>query len=368
MLLWVKHLGCGFLIGAANVVPGVSGGSLLLLLGLYQRVMSALSELKGNFFHKTIRHSSGLLFSSQRKKHFDSLLELFKGIDGIFLCQIAIGAALSILLLSDLIDYLLDNQFTNTYAFFFGLILVSIFYSLRFLKKRRAYHLIPMLIGAILTIYISSAVNPADSVILKSEHYKSIYETQITDDSDTPEPTSTNFASSYTLTDLLFSSISGAVSLSAMILPGVSGSLVLILMGQYGEVISAVSGLRTFEIDSFIFLTFFALGMIFGTLLFARVINWVLKRFYNGTIALLIGLMAGSLHALWPFKRVVVMDQYIRTPEGISLLNNISVYTNINTLPSGGSEFLQALLLCLSGISIMILLSYYGRKKTVQFQ
>jgi len=147
-----------------------------------------------------------------------------------------------------------------------------------------------------------------------------------------------------------------------MILPGISGSLVLILMGQYYEVISAVSGLKSLQLDYVLFLGLFAAGMLVGLLLFAKLVNFVFRRFYNGTMALLIGLMAGSLYALWPFKQTVVMDQYVRGSGGIALIENAVVHTNINILPQSAAALITALVLCCAGAGVMLVLSKYETK------
>ena len=107
---------------------------------------------------------------------------------------------------------------------------------------------------------------------------------------------------------------------------------------------------------------FFAGGMIFGVLLFARLVTFVFKRFFNGTIAFLTGLMAGSLYTLWPFKGSVVIDQYIKSAQGISIVHDTVIHTNINVLPGSAEELVMALTLCGTAAGIMLFLGRYNEK------
>ncbi len=138
-------------------------------------------------------------------------------------------------------------------------------------------------------------------------------------------------------------------------LPGISGSLVLILMGSYFDVISAISALKTLNLDTFAFLSVFTLGVLCGGLLFARLVSFVLERYYNATMSFLIGLMIGSLYALWPFKRTIVMArQYIKQEGLVRLLEHVPVQTNINVLPGSDDPLLTALLFFVLGGIIMM--------------
>ncbi|MFP4681863.1 MAG: DUF368 domain-containing protein [Chitinispirillaceae bacterium] len=365
MASWLKDLWAGFLVGVANIIPGVSGGTLLLVLGMYERVIGLLSGFKASSGIKLLHHGSGFLFSSRRKDHLHGFIQTAKALDLLFLTRVLLGTAGAILLLSGLMKFLLEKQFSNTYAFFFGLIVISTLISVRMLKTRKLVHLLHFAVGAVLTVAISASVNPAENARVKSEHYKNISE------SNSAHPTAQNavvessrfkYLGHYSVGEFSMSAASGAVSVSAMILPGISGSLVLILMNQYYEVISAVSGLKSLQLDYILFLGLFGGGMVAGLLLFARLVNFVFRRFHDSTMALLIGLMAGSLYALWPFKKAVVMDQYVRTSEGISLVENAVVYTNINILPQDLWSLLSAVILCAAGAGIMVLLGKYEVK------
>jgi putative membrane protein len=151
----------------------------------------------------------------------------------------------------------------------------------------------------------------------------------------------------------MVAALAGAIAISAMVLPGISGSLVLILLGQYYEIISAISALRAPTIDIVLLLAAFGIGMAAGLPLFARLVGFVLQRFHDQTMAFLTGLMVGSLYALWPFKRTEVLDLYARVGERITLVRDTLVHTNRNALPGGLTEALLAALFCLAGIGCM---------------
>jgi putative membrane protein len=145
-------------------------------------------------------------------------------------------------------------------------------------------------------------------------------------------------------------------------MPGPSGSLVLILLGQYYEALTAISGLKSLQLDYFVFLGIMALGICVGMLLFSRVINYVLKRFYNGAVAFMIGVTAGSLYALWPFKKIVFMDKYVKHAGEILMVENAPVQTNINVFPTDIGAILPALLFFGIGVSIMAALYWFGMR------
>jgi putative membrane protein len=406
MFVWIKEVLSGFVVGIANIIPGVSGGTLLFLLGLYERTINAINNVKPSALLTLLRGSRGKTRVSGLRRN--TFMEEANVLGFPFLARLMIGAGAAILLLSGLMKYLLEKQFTNTFALFFGLIAVSTFLSIKMLNKARPILIIHFIIGAAVTVGVTAAVNPAENAKQKSEHYRSVLEDKkksggspsvksgSTKNSSSTVSTSTKNGSSstvstnkgsssvstknsssdastssqrfkytgrYTPYEMLFGAIAGAIAVSAMILPGLSGSLVLILLGQYYEVISAVSGLKSLQLDYFVFLTAVGLGMIFGILAFARVIKFVFERFYNGTVAVLIGLTAGSLYALWPFKKFVTMDLYEKSAGGIELVKGAVVQTNANILPADLSSVLIPLLFCGIGVAVMVVLDRYGAEK-----
>jgi putative membrane protein len=366
MISFIKEFGSGFLIGIANIIPGVSGGTFLLILGMFQRVMNAVSGLGIPVIRELLVHAAGTLFGRDRTTHLNSFKNMVIEKDLFFLMKLGLGAITAIVVLSDLMMYLLTKQFSGTYAFFFGLILVSTVLSLKLVQKMTLSRMVMLLSGMVVTIAVTAAVNPADKAKTKSDHYKTRYKeshSTIVATQNPPEKrAAVLYTGEFTPGEFAVAALAGAISISAMVLPGISGSLVLILIGQYYKVINAISSLRTLRLDYVIFLACFAVGMIIGGLLFARLVAFVFKRFYHGTIAFLTGLMAGSLYTLWPFKSVVVMDQYVKGAQGITIMHDIAVKTNINILPTGTLECVAALVMCGAGIGIMAFLGRYGEK------
>jgi putative membrane protein len=241
-------------------------------------------------------------------------------------------------------------------------------------KVKKPLYLIHFIIGAAITVAVTAAFNPVNDAKEKSEHYRTVSEAAKANElsasgeavesaGQAKQRTLLKYTGRYTGKELAIAAASGAIAVCAMILPGLSGSLVLVLMGRYYEVISAVSGLKTLQLDYILYLTIFAAGMGIGLLAFARVIDLVFKRFYDDTIAFLIGLMAGSLYALWPFKKTVTMDLYEKGVDGITLTQNAVVQTNINILPESAVSLLLALLFCGVGAAIMIVLEKYNVEK-----
>jgi putative membrane protein len=385
MLIWFKEIFSGFIVGIANIIPGVSGGTLLFLLGLYERTINAINNVKPSALLTLFRGSRGKTRVSGLRRN--TFMDEANVLGFPFLARLLIGAGTAILLLSGLMKYMLDRHFSNTFAFFFGLIAVSTVLSIKMLNKVKPFLIVHFLIGAAVTVGVAAAVNPAVNAQKKSDYYESIVKdngksgqasTKSINNKGSATVVSTKknasgsaassrrfeYAGRYTPKEMAFGALAGAIAISAMILPGLSGSLVLILLGQYYEVISAISGLKSLQLDYFAFLTAVGLGMLFGILAFARVIKFVFERFYNGTIAVLIGLTAGSLYALWPFKKFVTMDLYEKGAEGIALVKGAVVQTNANILPPDTHLILPALLFCGLGVGIMLVLDRYGAEKT----
>ncbi|MDR2692648.1 MAG: DUF368 domain-containing protein [Chitinispirillales bacterium] len=384
MFVWVKEIFSGFVVGIANIIPGVSGGTLLFLLGLYERTINAINNVKPSALLTLLRGSRGKTRVSGLRRN--TFMDEANVLGFPFLARLLIGAGAAILFLSGLMKYLLDKHFSNTFAFFFGLIAVSTVLSIKMLNKVKPFLIVHFLIGAAITVGVTLAVNPADNVQKKSNYYESVIKdngkggqssTKSVDnkgssavsakkgDSGHAAPSQRfKYAGRYTPKEMAFGALAGAIAISAMILPGLSGSLVLILLGQYYEIISAISGLKSLQLDYIAFLTAVGMGMLFGILAFARVIKFVFERFYNGTIAVLIGLTAGSLYALWPFKKFVEMELYTKGADGITLVKDAVVQTNANILPPNTQLILPALLFCALGVGIMIVLDRYGAEKT----
>lgn len=255
----------GIGMGAADVVPGVSGGTIAFLVGIYEELINSI---------KSIDLSSIKLLLQGKFTAF------WKAINGNFLLSIVLGIAISIFSLARLITFLLENHPILVWAFFFGLVLASTWIVSQDVKKWTTKTVLSFVAGAIIAFYITVAT-PAE-----------------------------------TPTALWFIFISGAIAICAMILPGISGSFILVLLGKYYYVMDAVKTLNIPVILIFI------CGAAFGIIGFSRVLSYTLRRFHDITIAILSGFMLGSLNKVWPWKDTaesnILPDQLIW--QGIALM------------------------------------------------
>lgn len=351
-----KDLARGFCLGVANIIPGVSGGTFLLIFGIYERVFTILGHINKNTIVQLIGLGADVLRC--RKGSIAAIEAFLKEKDFFFLFRLAVGAAAAILGLSGLMKFLLLHHFEVTYALFFGLILVSVVIPVKMFKSFHWGLLLFVFIGAAATVGVSWGVNPYDKVKFKSDRLGVQYEATldqvaVSERGQAQDKTET-IAGKYSAKDYLFIAFCGAVAISATVLPGISGSLVLILMGAYFDVIAAISDLKAFHLDTLFYLSAFGAGIAVGGVLFARLVSFVLERYYDATMAVLTGLMIGSLYALWPFKQVVVMArQFVREGGGIRVLENVPVYTNVNRLPGEDDPLVWAVVAFAVGCVIM---------------
>jgi len=237
----------GMAMGAADIVPGVSGGSIALIAGIYQELLNSINSF-------TIDNLK-LLIKGEVKK-------FYRSVNGSFLLSLFLGILTSIFVLSRLITFLMSDHPIPLWSFFTGLILVSAFI---ILKEIRRWHM-----GVILAVVIGTVV--------------AWWVTNL-------PPTTTPDA-------LWFTFISGSIAICAMILPGISGSFILLILGQYESILQAVTERNVLK------LFVFAMGCIVGILSFSRVVSWLLKKYHSATIGLLSGFMLGSVNELWPWKIV----------------------------------------------------------------
>jgi len=355
----IKDLVQGFCLGVANIIPGVSGGTFLLIFGIYERVFTILSEINKTTVLTLLRHLGGMVFF--RKESLAGLISFMKEKDFFFLIRLALGTGAAILGLSGLMKYLLLNQFEVTYALFFGLIIVSVIIPVKMFKQFHWGLLLLVLVGAFLTVGVAWGVNPYDKIKFKSDRLAKAYEaaadsTAVQMSLEGGVSEAVTAAGKYGMKDYLFIAFCGAIAISATVLPGISGSLVLILMGAYFDVISAISDLGALHWETLAYLCAFGAGVAFGGLMFSRLVRFVMSRYYDATMAVLTGLMIGSLYALWPFKEVVVMArQFVKDGGGILMLENVAVTTNINRLPTSHDPLALAFVAFLIGCGIMAL-------------
>lgn len=235
----------GMCMGAADVIPGVSGGTIAFIMGIYAELLDSIKSVNGEAFK--------LLFSGK-------ICAFWKHINGTFLASLFTGILISVFSLAKLMKYLLEFHPVPLWSFFFGLILASAIYILKGLDKWSLQNIISLLSGVAIGAFICLA-SPGQ----------------------TPDA-------------LWFIFLSGAIAICAMILPGISGSFILLLLGKYAFVMEAVSALNIPV------LVVFAAGAGVGIVCFSHFLSWLLKKFYMLTIALLSGFMIGSLLKVWPWK------------------------------------------------------------------
>ena len=275
-------------MGAANVIPGVSGGTIALITGIYERLINAIKSFDVNALK--------LLLNRQWRAFWTAT-------DSTFLLALFAGIGFSIISLARLLEYLLEKHETLTMAFFFGLILVSIFFVGKTVKHWGVTAWLMLIIGIVVATGIAFLA-----------------------------PASENSTFFYVF-------LCGIVAMCSMILPGLSGSFVLIIMGNYALILAAIG-----NADVGILLPL-ALGCIFGMVAFSHLLSWIFKNYHDQTIAMMTGFIAGSLLIIWPWKTTLT-DSIAR--EGKPAKEVITGYDWF--IPSvGDSGTLLALLLALGG-------------------
>lgn len=243
-ILLLKGMG----MGAADVVPGVSGGTIAFIVGIYEELIDSIKSING----ETLKQ----LFTGK-------VASFWKGINANFLLSIVAGIGISIFSLAKIITYLLVHHPILVWSFFFGLVLASTWFVSKDIKSWNWKSVVSFIAGAIIAFYITVAT-PAE-----------------------------------TPTHLLFIFLCGAIAICAMILPGISGSFILVLLGKYFYIMEAV---KTFNIP--VMLVFMG-GAAIGITTFSRILSFALRKFHDVTIAVLAGFMLGSLNKVWPWKETI---------------------------------------------------------------
>lgn len=283
----------GMAMGAADVVPGVSGGTIAFISGIYEELLSSISTINIDLF-KTLKNEG---FKATWKK-----------LNGNFLIALFVGIVISVISLAKAIQYLLENQPILLWSFFFGLVLASIIYIAKQIKKWNFITVLVLIIGAF-TAYCITTLNP-----LVSEN-----------------------------SSLLFMFIAGALAICAMILPGISGAFILVLLGAYKPILSAVSDkdLKTIAVVG--------LGAIVGLLSFSKILKWLFSHYKEYTLAVLTGFIIGSLNKIWPWKETITWRTNSHG-EQVPFNQQSVLPSNFN----GDAQLLLAVLLALIGFALIL--------------
>ena len=304
LLLYFK----GLLMGAADIVPGVSGGTMALITGIYKELISSIDQI--NFKQLKLLKQEGFA-------------AFWKAINGSFLLPLILGIASGILFLSGVITYLLDHHAILLWAFFFGLILASIYVLIKQFSLKTLTHYSLLLLGFLIAFGITQ-LKPAGAS-----------------------------------NNLFYLFVSSMIAIIAMILPGISGAFIFILLGVYKEVLATVKGAIAVLLD-FDWISFkiiytkvvvIGLGIVIGLKLFSRLLTWLFNHKKEATLSVLIGFMIGALPKIWPWKESEIIDQQ-------------TIFTNVNPLYfDGDAQLGMGIGLIFLGATALIMLERYALKK-----
>tara|TARA_B100001059_G_scaffold231965_1_gene268837 strand:+ start:3296 stop:4273 length:978 start_codon:yes stop_codon:yes gene_type:complete len=315
----------GVAMGAANVIPGVSGGTIALITNIYEELIDSLKSFNLNAFQLLVKGQFQALHSQLNLN---------------FLVPIILGIVVSILSLAKLFDYLLIEFPAHTWAYFFGLVLASVYYVGLKVKEWNWKIILILILGTIIALTISFV---------------------------SPSPTED---SSY-----FYIFICGLIGICGMILPGLSGSYILMLMGNYhllmvksinsiSEFVQALASgnLTTFltspNFELLIYFIIFLIGSVVGLISFSNIISWVFNKYHDATLALLTGFVFGSLSIIWPWKKEIFSNEVIDR-HGEPLLLGYERY-----LPSvWGLNEIIVLVFMLIGVLSIIVVEYLAKQE-----
>lgn len=242
----------GMAMGLAEIIPGVSGGTIAFITGIYERFLNAIKAWNV----PTLR----LLLLGRFK-------EFWKAIDGGFLLSLLSGMAIGMVTGVFVVTYLMEHYIEPLWAFFFGLILASVLLIFRQVHRWDLIRILSLLLGVATAVLIIS-INPAAG----STAYWFVF-------------------------------LSGMIAVSALLMPGVSGSFMLLILGMYGIIIPTFKSLITQpSVSSFMIILVFGLGMIIGLLSFSRILSWLMEKYHQSTLMVLTGFIIGSLYKIWPWR------------------------------------------------------------------
>ncbi|RXQ95737.1 DUF368 domain-containing protein [Ancylomarina salipaludis] len=292
----------GMGMGAADVVPGVSGGTIAFITGIYEELIESIKSINLNAIKLLLKFK---------------IKDFWKAINANFLISIILGIAISFISLAKLIKYLLEQHPILIWSFFFGLIIASALVVAKKITEWKLRSIVAMLIG-IGIAYMVTVVTPAE----------------------TPNA-------------YWFLFLSGALAICAMILPGISGAFILLLLGKYEFVLSALS---QFKLDV---IAVVGLGAVTGLLSFSNLLSWLLHKYHNMTIALLSGFMIGSLNKVWPWKETLSTFTDRHGVEKPLLQGNILPQTFEN-LTGQQANLLAAIELAILGFALIIVMEKFS--------
>lgn len=302
-------------MGAADVVPGVSGGTIAFITGIYENLIGTIHKLDFGIFGHWKTHGFKAMW-----RHYNLQ----------FLAILFLGIATSIVSLAKLITHLLETEPVLVWAFFFGLIVASIVYIAKQIETWNWVVFLAILIGTTVSYFITIA-----------------------------EPVGA-------LDSLWFMAVAGFIAIIAMILPGLSGAFILLLLGAYENVIGAISGVLDglggtpgVLWNSVLKLLIFATGAIAGLKAFSGVLNWMFKNYKSQTLAVLTGFMIGALNKVWPWKEVLstrINSKGVEVP-----------FLEESILPAkfdGDPQILWVVLMAVAGFALIFIFEVLANRKS----
>jgi len=295
----------GMAMGAADIVPGVSGGTIAFITGIYEELITSLNNI--NFRAIMILRKDGL-------KSF------WNHINGNFFIFLLAGIAISLVSLVRIVTYLLENEPVLIWSFFFGLIIASIVLIGKRVNYWRLTTIVAILVGTVFALWISSIQTIAN---VDANWY-------------------------------IF--LSGAIAICAMILPGISGSFILLLMGSYHMILNGLKNLDLLVIG------LFGSGCVVGLISFSRLLKYLFNKFHDQTVALLTGFMIGSLYKVWPWK-IRVGDAPINIHS-----DGKEDWMTANVMPGnldGDPQLGLAIFCAILGLGLIVILHRFAPKEVV---
>ncbi|NBC08382.1 MAG: DUF368 domain-containing protein [Bacteroidetes bacterium] len=310
----------GMAMGMAEVVPGVSGGTIAFITGIYERLIDTIKHVLGPEVWRSLRQ--------------DGLAAAWQRANGTFLLFLLVGMAAGIVVGVFGITHLLEHYPILLWAFFFGLIVASAVYIGQQVERWRPGEVAGLVVGTIVA-YIITIASPAEGN-----------------------------------TQLWMVFLSGMIAISALILPGISGSFILLLMGMYTIIIPTIkTALKTLAPESLIVLGVFGLGCLVGLATFSRLLSWTFKHYHNLTLAVLTGFMLGSLNKIWPWRKAVLglteEGELVELAPGVEV---DKIIQEVNLMPMQyaeevGPAYLGGAVVCmLAGLGIVFLLDRLDQK------
>ncbi len=295
----------GMAMGVADIIPGVSGGTVAFITGIYEELINSIKSINLSLF-KTL-FTRGIAVA-------------WKQANGTFLLAVLGGILLSLFTLAKVLTYLISNYQILVWAFFFGLIAGSVIFVWKTITKWDLTTIMALVAGILVAFYITIAT-PAT----------------------TPD-------------GLFFIFLSGAIAICAMILPGISGAFILLLLGKYEYMLNALKNLQLTD------LAVFAAGCALGIIAFSNVIAWLFKKYRNLTLALLTGFMIGSLNKIWPWKEVLLTQINSKGHE-VPIIEKSTLPGHFQQITGENPVLLEAGLIALLGLGLVIGFDYIASRK-----